>query len=145
MAQIQCFNSRKDSELWLLLLMYGLDKKFCVLILQFLPLYCFSFVSTPVVTGPVSQVVAADGVNITETHCQQASLPINQPISSLSAHHSQHLFLSANLSSNDLIRVTLTLAGSCAGTVNEVAHCDEWMGDGFPWWNSPTCTRQTFG
>lgn len=169
MAQIQCFNRRKDSELWVLLLMYGLDKKwqrdslsgglyapqetlsfrrfvFCVLILQFVP-FLLQF------------CIYACGDRASQSGCccwwcqhhwntLPASKPANQSANQQlisSSFTASFLICKPMQSSNDLIRVTLTLAGSCAGTVNEVAHCDEWMGEGFPWWNSPTCTRQTFG
>lgn len=108
------------------------------------------------VMGPGTLIVAADGVDIPSDANgpalpgRDAHLPAGR-----AAHQSTNqqilnpsftapsLICKPMQSNNDLIK--LAHAGSSTGTVNEVAHCDEWMGEGFPWCNALTRTHQVFG
>lgn len=91
-------------------------------------------------TGAVALSVDADVSTPTLLPMEQPTLAVsrttnqsaNQQIIRSSARHSAtSLFCKPRQSNYDLIRPTRTksLTGSCTGTVNEVVHCDEWVGE----------------
>lgn len=103
-------------------------------------------------SAEIQKIAKGPSHNGRETLCQQAELPISHPNSRQSTNPSQCLLLSANLCKVETTQLrsrsrshSHTLAGICSGTVNEVVHCDEWIGEGFPQCDSLTCSHQMFG